>query len=268
MREKNVDLNDVKLDSDEDEEESIGKKSRVFLRGDSSEDDLQKDGLETEENGPEESTSEKRDLKVHEQADDIQLSDAKPSHSFSIKLPNLQIPRNDGFLETLKNESEAAKSSSDSFFLESPTDGFETARELFAPEQDQMDLKQSSSVEELDENEEEIVPDESIIHRINSHKDLKSYQLGKQLSCKWSTGAGPRIGCLRDYPSQLQSHALEQVSLSPRSACRLKMSFSLRASTPTSVTRAMQQSCSLSPIGNKTLSCLSGKYSSPPYKGP
>lgn len=49
MTENNVDLNDVKLDSDEDEEESIGKKSGVFLRGDSSEDDLQKDGLETEE---------------------------------------------------------------------------------------------------------------------------------------------------------------------------------------------------------------------------
>ncbi|KAG5628463.1 hypothetical protein H5410_000180 [Solanum commersonii] len=262
MTENNVDLNDVKLDSDEDEEESIGKKSGVFLRGDSSEDDLQKDGLETEEKDLEESTSEKRDLKVQEQAADIQLSDSKPSHNFSIKLPNLQIPRNDGFIEKLKNESEAAKSISNS---ESPTDGYKTARELFAPEQDQMDLKHSSSVEELDESKEEIIPDESIIQRINSHKDLKSYQLGKQLSCKWSTGAGPRIGCLRDYPSQLQSHALEQVSLSPRSACRLKMNFPSRASTPTSLSRVMQVSCSLSPMGNKTLSCLNSKYSSPPH---
>lgn len=203
--------------------------------------------------------------KVQEQAADIQLSDSKPSHNFSIKLPNLQIPRNDDFLEKLKNESEAAKSISN---LESPIDGYETARELFAPERDQMDLKHSSSVDELDESKEEIIPDESIIHRINSHKDLKSYQLGKQLSCRWSTGAGPRIGCLRDYPSQLQSHALEQVSLSPRSACRLKMSFPSRASTPTSLSRVMQLSCSLSPMGNKTLSCLSSKYSSPPHKGP
>lgn len=265
MTENNVDLNDVKLDSDEDEEESIGKKSAVFLRGDSSEDDLQKDGLETEENDLEELNSEKRDLKVQEQAADIQLSNSKPSHNFSIKLPTLQIPRNDGFIEKLKNESEAAKSFS---YLESPTDGYRTARELFAPEQDQMDLERSSSVEELDVSNEEIIPDESIIQRINSHKDLKSYQLGKQLSCKWSTGAGPRIGCLRDYPSQLQSHALEQVSLSPRSACRLKMNFPSRASTPTSLSRVMQVSCSLSPMGNKTLSCLNSKYSSPPHKGP
>ncbi|ESQ53849.1 hypothetical protein EUTSA_v10025033mg [Eutrema salsugineum] len=38
----------------------------------------------------------------------------------------------------------------------------------------------------------------------------------KRLSCKWSSGVGPRIGCVRDYPMELQAQALEQVSLSPR----------------------------------------------------
>lgn len=39
----------------------------------------------------------------------------------------------------------------------------------------------------------------------------------KPLSRKiWTTGAGPRISCVRDYPTQLQFHALEQVNLSPR----------------------------------------------------
>lgn len=66
-----------------------------------------------------------------------------------------------------------------------------------------------------DEHEQEM--EESIIQRINSHKETKSFQLGRQLSCKWSTGVGPRIGCLRDYPSKLQSHALEQANLSPKS---------------------------------------------------
>ena len=59
----------------------------------------------------------------------------------------------------------------------------------------------------------EIIPDESILKRINSRKETKSYQLGKQLSCKWTTGAGPRIGCVRDYPVKLQLRALEKVSL-------------------------------------------------------
>ncbi|KAL6893551.1 hypothetical protein ACP4OV_007649 [Aristida adscensionis] len=60
------------------------------------------------------------------------------------------------------------------------------------------------------------VPREKILERINSKKGMKSYQLGKQLSFKWTTGAGPRIGCVRDYPSELQLQALEQVNLSPR----------------------------------------------------
>ncbi|KAE8700336.1 heat stress transcription factor A-2-like [Hibiscus syriacus] len=38
----------------------------------------------------------------------------------------------------------------------------------------------------------------------------------KRLSCKWTTAVGPRIGCVRDYPTDLQSKALEQVNLSPR----------------------------------------------------
>ncbi|CAL4975718.1 unnamed protein product [Urochloa decumbens] len=37
-------------------------------------------------------------------------------------------------------------------------------------------------------------------------------------SFKWSTPTGARIGCLRDYPADLQSMALEQVNLSPRVA--------------------------------------------------
>ncbi|CAJ1950922.1 unnamed protein product [Sphenostylis stenocarpa] len=36
------------------------------------------------------------------------------------------------------------------------------------------------------------------------------------LSRKWTTGAGPRIGCVREYPAKLQVKALEQLNLSPR----------------------------------------------------
>ncbi|KAG6772585.1 hypothetical protein POTOM_024002 [Populus tomentosa] len=42
------------------------------------------------------------------------------------------------------------------------------------------------------------------------------FDLSKRLSCKWTSGYGPRIGCVRDYPAELQSRALEQVNLSPR----------------------------------------------------
>lgn len=44
------------------------------------------------------------------------------------------------------------------------------------------------------------------------------FNMSRRLSCKWSSGAGPRIGCVRDYPTELQFRALEQVNLSPRLA--------------------------------------------------
>ncbi|KAF5772812.1 hypothetical protein HanXRQr2_Chr13g0581611 [Helianthus annuus] len=71
------------------------------------------------------------------------------------------------------------------------------------------------------------IPKEKIMQRINSHKETKSFQLAKHLSCRWSTGAGPRIGCVRDYPSELQFQALEEVSLQPKhSSWRLAYSYS------------------------------------------
>ena len=61
------------------------------------------------------------------------------------------------------------------------------------------------------------VPSKALLQRINSKKAIKSYQLGHQLSTKWSTGAGPRIGCIADYPMELRVQALELTNLSPRS---------------------------------------------------
>ncbi|GLT40609.1 hypothetical protein SLA2020_147280 [Shorea laevis] len=60
------------------------------------------------------------------------------------------------------------------------------------------------------------VPKTSILKRINSKEAAKSYQLGHQLSTKWTSGAGPRIGCVADYPLELRQQALELVNLSPR----------------------------------------------------
>jgi hypothetical protein len=68
-----------------------------------------------------------------------------------------------------------------------------------------------------DDDQSAVVPREQILERISSKKGNKSFQLGKQVSFKWTTGAGPRIVCVRDYPSELQARALERVHLSPRS---------------------------------------------------
>lgn len=128
------------------------------------------------------------------------------TQSLGLSELTLQIPCKDDFLETFKCEDE------------SPED---------------------------EDEEEEVITEESVFQRINSHKGMKSYQLGKQLSFKWSTGAGPRIGCLRDYPSGLQTHALEQVNLSPRSKRRLRLDFPSRASTPSGSNLSRTTSCNI-----------------------
>ncbi|TXG49348.1 hypothetical protein EZV62_025223 [Acer yangbiense] len=62
------------------------------------------------------------------------------------------------------------------------------------------------------------VPKKEILKTIKSKKEASSYQLGNQLSLNWSTGAGPRIGCVADYPQKLRVQALEYVNLSPMEA--------------------------------------------------
>lgn len=203
----NLDFNAIQLDSiDDDEEESI----RKHMRSHSSEDDFPgKEQLETEENDNGDPTSsEKVTAGQEDSASAVEVSKLRMLHGLS-KLSSLQIPSRNDLLDRFKSENEISESTAE-----------EQINIMFE--------------EKEEETKEETIPEESIFRRINSHKGMKSFQLGKQLSCKWSTGAGPRIGCLRDYPSGLQSHALEQVNLSPRSKRRLKFEFPSRASTPNS----------------------------------
>ncbi|VFQ81352.1 unnamed protein product [Cuscuta campestris] len=53
---------------------------------------------------------------------------------------------------------------------------------------------------------------------LSAAKPDDDHKPNDHLPSKWSTGTGPRIGCVRDYPTELQFRALEQVNLSPRVA--------------------------------------------------
>ncbi|KAI4348825.1 hypothetical protein L6164_009500 [Bauhinia variegata] len=94
-------------------------------------------------------------------------------------------------------------------------DGYETAEESL-DEEEFMVSKSNLFVEDENEEDENPIPKEKIMKRIDSHKGMKSYQLAFQLHTRWTTGAGPRIGCMRDYPSELQCRILEHANLSPR----------------------------------------------------
>ncbi|KAK7280818.1 hypothetical protein RIF29_08327 [Crotalaria pallida] len=160
------------------------------------------------------------------QENNVDLSDVKMN-----PIDDLNSPRNKGHLRSHSYEE----------------DLIENMNGLEAEENEKGDGEQSSNVETTqafsleidhtttpkqsfydDENHVESIPKDSILKRIssiNSHiEETKTYQLGKRLSCKWSTGAGPRISCVRDYPYQLQIQALAQVNLSPRNGYHSKPS--------------------------------------------
>ncbi|XP_016467037.1 IQ domain-containing protein IQM1 [Nicotiana tabacum] len=69
-----------------------------------------------------------------------------------------------------------------------------------------------------DQTEAKAVTTDDDREDIINNKTQSSFSFAKRLSRKWSTGNGPRIGCVRDYPTELQFRALEQVNLSPRVA--------------------------------------------------
>lgn len=76
------------------------------------------------------------------------------------------------------------------------------------------------------------VPQKTMVERIKSKSGSKSYQLGHKVSLKWSTGAGARIGCVKDYPVELRMQALETVDLSPRASGPTSFSAARTISAP------------------------------------
>ncbi|CAH1454670.1 unnamed protein product [Lactuca virosa] len=213
LKENDVDITNVKMDSDEEDKESLGKQSSIIhIRTHSSEDDVsEKERLGTEDLVLEDHPSIVSNvIKQH-----ISESPKKSrlSRCSSRKLSTLKIPKKDDLFIDLNTQDLSS---------ETILDGYEAAEDSFISHQihnqSGNDMSDDEEQEHDKRNVEDTVSKKSIFQRINSHKGEKSFQLGRQLSCKWTTGAGPRIGCLRDYPMELQSHALEQANLSPKSA--------------------------------------------------
>lgn len=141
---------------------------------------------------------------------------ANDHSSNGLNLRALVIPSNDDVLINKSTKIHTSESCSKDPCFETILDGYEAADDSF----DSQQKCTSSTHDQLSDDEDEpCIDDINVVQRISSHKETNCFQLGRQLSsCKWSTGAGPRIGCLRDYPTELQSHALEQANLSPKSA--------------------------------------------------
>ncbi|CAL0324987.1 unnamed protein product [Lupinus luteus] len=250
LQENNVNLSDVKMAPVDESDDLSSVRSSGHLRCLSSEEYYTENvsGLETEVTSFKDSIVGKSDLIETESESVLMTPGTTQFRILARKLTNLEIPKRSQVFEGQFSES---------FQLESPKSSQETAQ-VFVSELDHTTPKQNFS----DENDVETITEESILKRINSHKEMKSYQLGKQLSSKWTTGAGPRIGCVRDYPCELQFRALEQVNLSPRTGCRSKLSFASRTTTglsPSISTLATSVSSVASLCGDTTEPLLENK---------
>lgn len=253
-----------------DEEETlVGKQSRNRLRCNSSEEDF---SLEPEEISVRDSIEGIVDSREQETSAAQEHPKSRRLLNISRTWANLEIPKRTELFEMSNGDHRAVVPSYDDNMMDSPLkDGYEMEEEATALEQDSVVPKEKTDEHNLD-NEVEDIHDESILKRVNSRKGMNSYQLGKQLSCKWTTGAGPRIGCLRDYPLELQYQALEHVKLSPRSASYSKLyissgstsSLSQKVSTPAGASEAMRTlSLPVLKKGNLLRRRIHSKYNSP-----
>ncbi|KEH41784.1 hypothetical protein MtrunA17_Chr1g0176231 [Medicago truncatula] len=217
LREHNVDLTNVKKNSIEDDE-TIKMNTEHHVRRKSLEAMLHLN-IETE------SSSSTLAEELPEDRNEDSTADSNPdlpsrlSKRLGSKISRLEIPeRGSIFGQVLAVHRPISKFYCPETDSDSESEGgYETAEESFIEEEDFMFSKSNLFVEDQDNEEEKSIPKEMIMKRIDSHKGMKSYQLAYHLSTKWTTGAGPRIGCMRDYPAELQFFILEQQNLSPRS---------------------------------------------------
>ncbi|XP_062002116.1 IQ domain-containing protein IQM6 [Rosa rugosa] len=215
LMENNVDLTNVKKTAVDDEEGGVlsKKSSNIGVRNSPRKADSSKDTITTNAEGTvEESTSRNEQSDC---AENPPLLSRLPER-FCSKIAKLEIPEKEDVFDVFK---EQPPITCREYFLDSDSDsedGYETAEESVLTEEDFMVSKLNLFDEDAHEEDEKPISKERIMQRIDSHKGMNSYQLGQHLTSRWSTGAGPRIGCMRDYPPELQFRVLQQAYLSPR----------------------------------------------------
>ncbi|CAN8279891.1 unnamed protein product [Cochlearia groenlandica] len=191
--ENGVDLTDVKKSPDEEDGEYHHKVKRMPSRIRETE----------EEHFVDAETGESPNAKPNNR---LELQVLTRFHS---KLSRPKIPNNMTEEDDQNDEEEEPETPSEQ--------GYETAEETFIAEEEFTFPKSNLFDEDIEEYEKPVLK-AKIMKRIDSHKGIKSYQLAERLHSRWSTGAGPRISCMRDYPSELQFSVLEQAHLSPRAS--------------------------------------------------
>ncbi|KAG5552263.1 hypothetical protein RHGRI_010369 [Rhododendron griersonianum] len=232
MKEHSVDLSRVQRSPTDGEEEPHGKN-----RGFSTQHNLSlPDFTQVTEESNAKSSAQEETISITQDCSDLgatrlPLSRFAPRENSKVTV--LEIPSMDDVIEMFQEDELPPP-------VEIPSGGYETAEEVLSDDEFMVSKQNLFEDQDQETDFEEVIPKEKIIQRINSQERAKSYQFAHRLSFKWTTGAGPRIGCVRDYPSEIQNRALEEMNLSPRSSVsspRRDCPWSPRVSTPTKLCR-------------------------------
>lgn len=215
LKENNVDLTDVKKNPHE--EDDMAKMNQDLNLRDNPSEAMEFPNIETESSNT--LAKESVDLRNEDSNNADDSNNQQPLSRLSArlgsKIAKLEIPKRIVELDIFRVQENSPRTE-----FHSPTTvsecGYETAEESFINEEEFMVSKSNMFVEDQDEEEVKPIPKEKLLERMNSHKGKNTYQLANHLSTKWTTGAGPRIGCMRDYPLELQNFILMQQNLSPR----------------------------------------------------
>ncbi|XP_050365686.1 IQ domain-containing protein IQM1-like [Argentina anserina] len=88
------------------------------------------------------------------------------------------------------------------------------------------DSNSGAAIEVPADHQQQLESNLSNADDVEEEEAAEVFDMSKRLACNWTSGLGPRIGCVRDYPADLQFPALEKVNLSPRVTPSLRESYS------------------------------------------
>ncbi|XP_020590630.1 IQ domain-containing protein IQM2-like [Phalaenopsis equestris] len=212
LEENNISLSDVKKAPDEGDDEWGS-----ILRTSNSSSDLTNSNVYTESQLESEFPNSFEELDTEAAAKDSSSTNERNRVELDIKICSFDKKTNFTDDQTSDGEEEKGSDSSSTSnqSYDTPEQSGDESAESSSPSKRKLIFhKPSIFIEDKEEyGDDEPMPEELIIERISSNKVC---QLGTKLPFKWTTGAGARIGYVRNYPSELQFSALEQVSLSPR----------------------------------------------------
>lgn len=155
---------------------------------------------------------------------DTRRSKSRRMRELQSKMATIEIPKREDTLELFKREEQqqeqeqeqAGQMNQNTSTGETQLHERETAAEEYSSDSDEFSVSiQNLFTENPGEGKE--VRKENITKKINSRRGNVSYGLAEQLTSRWTTGAGARIGFMKDCPpKELRFRILEEANLSPR----------------------------------------------------